>query len=175
MKKQLQEPASSVVSRLEPSEKDDLISRKALMQRLHDAGGCGAPPESWADGYDKAIDLAYGMAENAPAIDLVHAAGACYCRECKHWKEHYDYCIYYHPAHVLTDSGEEKGYEDMQPEAFDPLGTGLVTSEYGVNVGGQCERNRYDADDKTVFCGPDDFCSRGQRREEDCGDRVDKN
>lgn len=25
-------------------------------------------------------------------IDPVHAAGACYCRECKHWKEHYDYC-----------------------------------------------------------------------------------
>lgn len=74
MKKQLQEHASSVVSRLEPSEKDDLISRKALMQRLHDAGGCGAPPESWADGYDKAIDLAYGMAENAPTIDPVHAA-----------------------------------------------------------------------------------------------------
>ena len=84
MKKQLQEPASSVVSRPEPSEKDDLISRKALMQRLHDAGGCGAPPESWADGYDKAIDLAYGMVENAPAIDPVHASGACYCRECKH-------------------------------------------------------------------------------------------
>ena len=74
MKKQLQEPASSVVSRLEPSEKDDLISRKALMQRLHDAGGCGAPPESWADGYDKAIDLAYGMAENAPTLDPVTAA-----------------------------------------------------------------------------------------------------
>lgn len=66
MKKQLQKTTSSVVSRSEPSEKDDLISRKALMQRLHDAGGCGAPPESWADGYDKAIDLAYGMAENAP-------------------------------------------------------------------------------------------------------------
>lgn len=70
----------------------DLISRKALLKRLHDVGGCGAPPESWADGYDKAIDLAYGMAENAPTIDPVHAAGACYCRECKHWKEHYDYC-----------------------------------------------------------------------------------
>lgn len=87
MKKQLQEPASSVVSRLEPSEKDDLISRKALMQRLHDAGGCGAPPESWADGYDKAIDLAYGMAENAPTIDPVHAAGACYCRECRNYNK----------------------------------------------------------------------------------------
>ena len=45
---------------------DDLISRKALLKRLHDVGGCGAPPESWADGYDKAIDLAYGMVENAP-------------------------------------------------------------------------------------------------------------
>ena len=47
----------------------DLIDREALLKRLHDAGGCGAPPESWADGYDKAIDLAYGMAENAPTID----------------------------------------------------------------------------------------------------------
>ena len=44
------------------------------MKRLHDTGGCGAPPESWADGYDKAIDLAYGMAENAPAIDPVKVA-----------------------------------------------------------------------------------------------------
>lgn len=66
---------------------DDLISRKALLKRLHDVGGCGAPPESWADGYDKAIDLAYGMAENAPTIDPVHAAGACYCRECKYQDE----------------------------------------------------------------------------------------
>lgn len=74
MKKQLQAHASSVVSQPEPSEKDDLISRKALMQQLHDAGGCGAPPESWADGYDKAIDLAYGMAENAPTLDPVTAA-----------------------------------------------------------------------------------------------------
>lgn len=48
---------------------DDLISRKALLKRLHEVGSCGAPPESWADGYDKTIDLAYGMAENAPAVD----------------------------------------------------------------------------------------------------------
>ena len=66
---------------------DDLISRKALLKRLHDVGGCGAPPESWADGYDKAIDLAYGMAENAPTIDPVHASGASYCRECKYQDE----------------------------------------------------------------------------------------
>lgn len=48
---------------------DDLISRQALMKRLHDAGGCGAPADSWDDGYDKAIELAYGMAENAPSIE----------------------------------------------------------------------------------------------------------
>ena len=29
---------------------------------------------------------------DAPTIDPVHAAGACYCRECKHWQEPYDYC-----------------------------------------------------------------------------------
>ena len=27
-----------------------------------------------------------------PTIDPVHASGACYCRECKHWQGHYDYC-----------------------------------------------------------------------------------
>jgi len=57
------------VEPMERKKMDDLISRKALLERLHDVGGCGAPPESWADGYDKAIDLAYGMAENAPAVD----------------------------------------------------------------------------------------------------------
>ena len=33
-----------------------------------------------------------GDENQIPTIDPVHAAGACYCRECKHWKEHYDYC-----------------------------------------------------------------------------------
>ena len=38
----------------------DYISREALLKRLH----------SWADGYDKAIDLACGMVKNAPAADV---------------------------------------------------------------------------------------------------------
>lgn len=33
-----------------------------------------------------------GDENQIPTIDPVHAAGACYCRECKHWQEHYDYC-----------------------------------------------------------------------------------
>ena len=74
----------------------DLIDREALLKRLHDAGGCGAPPESWADGYDKAIDLAYGMAENAPTIDPVHAAGACYCWECRNYnKPRLEWCSHH--------------------------------------------------------------------------------
>ena len=33
-----------------------------------------------------------GDENQIPTIDPVHAAGACYCRECKHWQEPYDYC-----------------------------------------------------------------------------------
>ncbi len=51
----------------------DYISREALLKRLHEVGGCGAPPDSWADGYDKAIDLACGMVKNAPAADVAPA------------------------------------------------------------------------------------------------------
>ena len=37
------------------------------------------------------------MINSMPAVSLtpndpVHAAGACYCWECKPWQEHYDYC-----------------------------------------------------------------------------------
>lgn len=37
-------------------------------------------------------DLLKQCFDESPTIDPVHAAGACYCRECKHWQEHYDYC-----------------------------------------------------------------------------------
>lgn len=32
------------------------------------------------------------LIDEQPTINPVHAAGVCYCRECKHWQEHYDYC-----------------------------------------------------------------------------------
>lgn len=37
-------------------------------------------------------DLLKQCFDESPTIDPVHASGACYCRECKHWQEHYDYC-----------------------------------------------------------------------------------
>lgn len=53
---------------------DDLISRKALTEKAWEADTqCG---------YVQVVDV--GDIEDAPTIDPVHAAGACYCRECNH-------------------------------------------------------------------------------------------
>lgn len=61
------------------------------MARLIDANEAKAfAAECWPKPeYRIAIDA---LLDNCPTIDPVHAAGACYCRECKHWQEHYDYC-----------------------------------------------------------------------------------
>ena len=49
-------------------------------------------------------------------------------------------CIYYDTPHI-DDKGERREYKDMPEEAFDELGTGLVSVEYGINVGGRCTRD----------------------------------
>lgn len=71
------------------------------MARLIDAN---ALSKKWQDMLDiktgekeeiavyKIFEILIKRLSQEPTIDLVHAAGACYCRECKHWKEHYDYC-----------------------------------------------------------------------------------
>lgn len=45
----------------------DLIKRSEVWQALHNIGGCGADPDSWADGWDKAIDAAIEAVEKLPA------------------------------------------------------------------------------------------------------------
>lgn len=68
---------------------DDLISRKALLEELDKwINPCANREAEFLSG----IATAISEVEAAPTIDPVHAAGACYCRECKHWQEHYDYC-----------------------------------------------------------------------------------
>ena len=37
------------------------------------------------ENYVRGVDEAIGVVENAPTVDPVHAAGACYCKECKFW------------------------------------------------------------------------------------------
>ena len=74
-------------------------------------------------------------------------------------------CIYYDPEHVEKD-GVRYEYGDMPKEAFDILGTGLVRSEYGINVGGRCCRdyNIGYPEDKRVFVSEQNYCGRGERK-----------
>lgn len=48
----------------------EYIEREKLLKKLHEVGGCGAAPDTWADGYDKAIDVAYGIVQMTPAADV---------------------------------------------------------------------------------------------------------
>lgn len=49
---------------------NDYLHRKAVFNALNDIGGCGAPPESWAGGWDKAIDAAIEAIEKLPNADV---------------------------------------------------------------------------------------------------------
>lgn len=46
-----------------------LIDADAFYEELHSIGGCGAVPDTWADGWDKAIDEAIRLLNRAPTID----------------------------------------------------------------------------------------------------------
>lgn len=48
----------------------EYLERKKVYKMLHSIGGCGADPESWADGWDKAIDTAIWELEKIPAATV---------------------------------------------------------------------------------------------------------
>ena len=75
-------------------------------------------------------------------------------------------CIYYDPPHV-ENNGVRYEYDEMPADAFDALGTGLVSAEYGINIGGRCCVDYYCknySDDKRVFVREDNYCGRAERR-----------
>ena len=75
-------------------------------------------------------------------------------------------CIYYDPPHV-ENNGVRYEYDEMPADAFDALGTGLVSVEYGTNIGGRCCVDYYCknySDDKRVFVREDNYCGRAERR-----------
>ena len=75
-------------------------------------------------------------------------------------------CIYYDPPHVEKENVRYE-YSEMPKEAFDVLGTGLVSVEYGINVGGRCCVDYYCKnypDDKRVYVPKDNYCGRAERR-----------
>lgn len=95
--------------------------------------------------------------QSRPTIDAVEVVR---CRE----------CIYFRDEHVLTPDGKRKSYSEFPPEAFGGcFKIKSVTSGYGINVGSQClvDCNKGYGEDKSVFRQPDDYCSRGVRREPD--------
>lgn len=48
----------------------DYIDRDTVLDKLHEIGGCDAPPDTWADGFDKAIDEAYRAVQSLPTADV---------------------------------------------------------------------------------------------------------
>ena len=75
-------------------------------------------------------------------------------------------CIYYDPPHV-ENNGVRYEYDEMPADAYDALGTGLVSAEYGINIGGRCCVDYYCknySDDKRVFVREDNYCGRAERR-----------
>ena len=63
------------------------IEREKLYQELHNAGGCDAPKNSWADGWDKGISEAIRLLTEQPTADVVEVVR---CKDCKYW--HHGYC-----------------------------------------------------------------------------------
>ena len=91
---------------------DKLLYRKRKVMFF----GLGQDDEFW--GFAVPVE----EIDKAPTIDPVHAAGGCYCRECKHWT--------------------------------------------GIALGMRCKLYSFPPN-AWVYSKPDDFCSRGQRKEAD--------
>lgn len=49
------------------------IKLNDVYKMLHHIGGCGAEPDSWADGWDKAIDTAIKKLEDIPVTEISSA------------------------------------------------------------------------------------------------------
>ncbi len=45
----------------------EYIEREKVYKMLNSLGGCGADPDTWADGWDKAIDTAINELDKIPA------------------------------------------------------------------------------------------------------------
>ena len=129
-----------------------LIDADALMDKMQRKTS-GVADKRFTEGFNYAVARFRSMIHGAPTIDAVPVVR---CRE----------CVFFRERHVRTKDGQMKSYDEFPPEAFSRLGTGDVTSDYGINVGSQClvDCNRGYGEDKTVFRQPDDYCSRGVRK-----------
>jgi len=123
----------------------DLIERQAAIDAINKAF-------ERVFAWDGTSPLGDKVLENVPSAqpEIIH------CGE----------CIYYDPPHVEKEDARYE-YSEMPKKAFDVLGTGLVSMEYGINIGGRCCVDYYCknySDDKRVFVREDNYCGRAERR-----------
>lgn len=80
-----------------------LIDAKKLRSAVHDIGGCDAKPDTWCDGWDKAIDTVIDLIDSAPTVDAeprIHARWEICC------DGYYPYCSNCYnepPGREMTD------------------------------------------------------------------------
>ena len=53
----------------------DCVKREDIINALHNIGGCGADIDTWAEGWDKAIDEAIRIVQNMPAAEASPITG----------------------------------------------------------------------------------------------------
>jgi len=131
---------------------DDLISRAAAIESIRECAEVAHSNYEWdmEQGYLNAIECIEEEPSAQP--EIIHCCD----------------CIYYDQEHI-EKNGVRYEYEDMPKDAFDILGTGLVISEYGINVGGRCCRdyNVGYSEDKRVFVSKQNYCGRARRRQDE--------
>ena len=132
-----------------------LIDANALYEKVD---------ESQAHNNHRGIAYSVHSAEHAHFKYMIHQAPTIEAEPVVHCKD----CVYYHKPHVQRNDGTECDISEV-PDEYKPFPlTNMCNSDYGINVGGKCEYDNNYApyeDDKTVFRQPEDFCSRGRRKE----------
>ena len=131
---------------------DDLISRQAAIDAvLHHGEIENHYTDLYYDGYCDGVYDSADILKDMPSAqpEIIR------CKDCK----------YYDPPHV-ENNGERIEYSEMPKDAFDVLGVGLVSAEYGINIGGRCLRdyNVGYSEDKRVFVPETNYCGRAERR-----------
>lgn len=137
---------------------DDYISRQAAIDAVHRACNYFDICDYKGVGCKQIYALKTMPSAERPSMAIEALSGQTeiiYCKE----------CVYYDPPHI-EDKGKRLEYKDMPKDAFDELGTWLVHSGYGINVGGRCLRdyNVGYSEDKRVYVSEDNYCGRAERR-----------
>lgn len=99
--------------------------------------------------FDMNISFVLGKIAEVPTIEIVR------CKD----------CVYYDPPHVINN-GDRIEYSDLPQEMFG-VAEHIVSSKYGVNVGGRCTVDYLKgySEDKRVYRQDYNYCGYGKQKE----------